>query len=110
MSDQPRPFSDREKAREAGRKGGIAKAEKERRPGLQDMGALDTAADAQRWLREIGAAVLAKKLDSRDADTAIKAVKTWLDAFGSSLASKDLRDVRAELEALKESMRPRIAS
>ena len=103
MSDV-RPFEDLELAREAGRKGGKAKAAR-RRLSPDDvetkLGALDTLEDAMRWLRQIALWAAGGLLHGAVASACNRSVEVWVRAHESRLTREvvgSLRDRLAELE------------
>lgn len=111
MSDEKKsehkyPFEDPEFAAAAGRKGAKATNRKWKRKGiaLDKLGDLDTADDVKRWLQVIARGVLAGDLDNKDADIAGRLLKIWLDAHGSSMAQKDLEELREALAEVKRQM------
>jgi len=102
----PPPFADREFAREAGKKGGIAAARARARKGLdkESLGPLESHEDAKRWLRLIGAAVVTGVLDKGDAVAGIKAVDSWLRAEGDRVTMKVVEELKGEVERLKSEL------
>ncbi|MDE3006945.1 MAG: hypothetical protein OXU33_05940 [Gemmatimonadota bacterium] len=76
---KPRPFEDKEFAREAGRLGGKASWEKRRPKELQNLGPLDEPKDAKRWLTKITESLLSGGLDPSRARAAVGALQAWRD-------------------------------
>ena len=111
MSDKARvpPFSDPAFAKKAGSKGGRATADKYRKRGLslEQLGELETIDDAKRWLALIGQHVLSGGLNRQDGDVGIRAVRAWLEAHGSSIASEALEELRGQVKDLRQIIGPR---
>ncbi len=92
----------RERLSEAGRKGAEALRDKYRRKNVQaDTWALETPADAQEWLKQIGMAVLAGKITHGQADATTRAVRAWLLAHDAGTISDRLKELRAMVAELK---------
>lgn len=87
----------REKIREAARKGGQAKARKDRAPGVETDGRwkLDSYEAAERWLDVILRAVLAGKVTHAQARSAVRAIEAWMKA-------REQGEEAERLEALEE--------
>lgn len=101
----------REEMRRRAKLGAQATKNAWKRPGLREdeLGDLETLADAQRWLRVIGAAVASGRLDKGDAQAATRAVEVWIRA-GDSLTEKEVQDLADKLEAVKAGKQPKLRS
>ena len=92
-----------------GRKGAEATAKKLRGGGLdpRELPELHTLENAKEWLALIGAAVVTKRLDARDAQAGIRAVEAWLKAEGERATAEVLDELRAEIDRVKSDMAAR---
>jgi len=90
-------------------KGGKATREVWKRPGVteEELGALESLADAQRWLRVIGGAVASGRLDKGDAQAATRAIEVWIRA-ADSLTEAQVQELADKLEAVKAGRSPRL--
>ena len=77
---------------------------------VQELGALETPADAMRRLARLSEWAAAGLLRPGTANAAVASVRAWLDAHGQHLAAervrtleRELRRVQAELEAERKS-------
>ena len=86
-----------------GRKGAEATAKKLRGGGLDpgELPRLGSHEDAKLWLEVIGAAVVTKRLDARDAQAGIRAVEAWLKAEGERATAEVLDKLREEIDRVK---------
>ena len=90
--------------RELGLRGAI----QSRKPGGLDpslLGALDTHADALRWLREIGRAVVSGALPHQPARVGIQAVEAWVQTEAERLTATLVQELKAEVDELKRELR-----
>ena len=92
---------DPKRAREAGQKGGRAKAR--RKLTLDrveaEFGDLDTLEDAQRWLRLVGTWAAAGLLAGTVANAAVRSIDVWLRAHESKLTRELVDKLKARIEA-----------
>lgn len=104
-----RPFDDPERAREAARKGGHAKAARRLTLGRveAELGALDTLEDAMRWLRTIGLWAAAGMLAGAVASACNRSVEVWVRAHESKLTREVVDQLRARLEELEAELKRR---
>ncbi len=71
------------------------------------LGPLRTHDDAQRWLEEIGRAVVVGHLQDRPARAGIQAVEAWVRVEGERLTMEVVEDLRSEVERLKREVASR---
>jgi hypothetical protein len=94
-------------------KGGQATRQAWKRPGVsvEELGALETVEDAQRWLRVLGAAVASGRLDKGDAGAAVKAIEVWLKSRDSLTEAEMTRMAEkiAQLQGRKKPGKIRVA-
>ena len=105
MADRNKtPFSDREKARQAGRKGGRAKARMKLNLARveEELGQLDTLDDAERWLRTIGIWAAAGMLAGAVASACVRSIEVWLRSFEKRSIEAEIDELREQVEALKK--------
>lgn len=88
--------------RRRGLRGGRATKEAWKRPGVgaDELGALETVADAQRWLRVLGCAVVGGRLDKGDATAATRAIEVWLKA-DDSLTEADMERLAEKISVIQ---------
>lgn len=88
---------------EWGKKGGRAKAKKDRAPGLdpEDLPPLDGPRAAEKWCEIIGRAVTTGKLAHREAQAAIKAVREWLRSHEAGEVEERVDDLQEKVAKLK---------
>lgn len=94
----------RERLREAGRRGGEATARRHRGEDTLDadeLGDLDSYADAKRWLGIIARSVLSGTIDRERADPATRAIRQWLEAHRSRVEEEKLAELEARLEQIE---------
>lgn len=98
-----------ERLAEAGRKGAETTARKLRGDGLhpEELGALETVEDAQRWLKRIAQAVGQRQLTHSEGASMTRAVEAWIRSEDTRLRAVDLRELQNQIAELKRSrMRP----
>lgn len=95
----------RERLREAGRRGGEATAQRHRDEedtlDPEQLGDLDSYADAKRWLATVARGVLTGIIDRSRADPATRALKQWISAHTSELADEKLEELERRIEAIE---------
>lgn len=93
----------RERIREAARKGGQAKARKERASGvdIKRHWRLDSYEAAERWLDRILKAVLAGQITHSQARSAVRAVEAWMKAREQGQEAERLEELEEKVAALK---------
>lgn len=100
----------RERVREAARKGGEATRRRHRgERGVDTRGdkwSLETYADAKTWLEAIARAVLAGKVSHHEAKAAIKAIDSWMDAHEAGEVTDRLDELGDALAEWKETGDP----
>lgn len=102
--DASRPFADRERAREAGRKGGRARARKRLTLDRveEEFGPLDTPDDAKRRLDVLGRWIASGLLAGAPGGAAVRSVEVWLRGYEAELDRDRLKAAEkriAELES-----------
>ena len=99
------PFDDPEKAREAGQKGGIAKAKARRQLTLErveeELGSLGSLEDAERWLLRLGTWAAGGLLSGAVAGACVRAVDVWLRAHEAKLSRELIEKLRVRLDDLE---------
>ena len=94
---------DSKHGREAGKKGGPAKAR--RKLTLDrveaELGDLETLEEAQRWLRSIGIWAMAGMVPGTVANAAVRSVDVWLRAHESKLTRELMDKLRARVEDME---------
>lgn len=93
----------REKVRDAARKGGQAKARKDRATGVDTSGRwkLDSYDAAERWLDLILRAVLSGRITHSQARSAVRAVEAWMKAREQGEEAERLEELEEKVAALK---------
>lgn len=97
----------REEMRRRGLKGGRRTKEAWKRPGVtaEELGTLESLADAQRWLTVIASAVATGRLDRGDAQAATRAIEVWLKA-ADSLTEEQVQALQEKLDAVQAGRKP----
>lgn len=93
----------KELLREAGRRGGRARARKYDQTGLdpEDLGGLESIDDVRRWLEQIGQAVASGKLDHKAAAGALKAAEIATKILQTA-SREEIADLRSELQRVRK--------
>ncbi len=85
------------------RKGGVATAKRrQKRPRMEDLGPLETVADAQRWLQQITIWVGDRKLTHAEGKTMQGSVSAWLRAHETRVKVEQLEALREEVRRLRD--------
>lgn len=93
----------REKAREAARKGGRAKARKDRRDGLEpgDLPPLDSPQAAERWCEVVGRAVATGRLSHHEGKAVVRAVREFLRSHEAGEYTERVEELEEKVAAIK---------
>jgi len=99
---------DRERLREAARKGGRAKARKDRRDALEEgeLPPLTSAQAAETWCDVVGRAVVTGRLSHNQGRAALRAVREWRESHKSGAVSEKLEDLMDALASWRETGDP----
>lgn len=93
----------REKLLEAARKGGRAKARKDRRDGLQDdeLPPLDSPQTAEKWLEAAGRAVATGRMSHNEGKAVARLIREWLRARDAGEVADRMEELEDKMAALK---------